>query len=90
MFQLFINPFPNKLWFLRVCSSSLLKTLWEKEKLQVTSTAPFPTVFSTHLENFLPFSLNLKLLSANLLVWRSLKFFVWERVKPQKFYAGLN
>ena len=27
--------------------------------------APFPTVFSTHLDNFLPFSSNLKLSSAN-------------------------
>ena len=26
------SPFPNKPWFLRVCSTSLLKTLWEKEK----------------------------------------------------------
>ena len=26
-----------KPWFLRVCSTSLLKTLWEKEKLLVTS-----------------------------------------------------
>ena len=31
------NPFPNKPWFLRVCSTSLLKTLWEKKKLLVTS-----------------------------------------------------
>ena len=31
-----VNPFPNKPWFLRVCSKSLLKTLWEKEKLLVT------------------------------------------------------
>ena len=30
-------PFPNKPWFLRVCCTSLLKTLWEKEKLLVTS-----------------------------------------------------
>ena len=28
-----INPFPNKPWFLRICCMSLLKTLWEKEKL---------------------------------------------------------
>ena len=27
--------------------------------------SPFPSLFSTHLENFLPFSLILKLLSAN-------------------------
>ena len=36
-----INPFPNKPWFLRVCSISLLKTLWEKEKLLVTSNFSF-------------------------------------------------
>ena len=36
-FQYPPNPFPNKPWFLRVCSKSLLKTLWEKEKLLVTS-----------------------------------------------------
>ena len=31
------NPFPNKPWLLRVCSTSLLKTLREKKKLLVTS-----------------------------------------------------
>ena len=31
------NPFPNKSWLLRVCSTSLLKTLREKKKLLVTS-----------------------------------------------------
>ena len=32
-----LNPFENKCWFLCVHSTSLLKTLWEKEKLLVTS-----------------------------------------------------
>ena len=32
-----LNPFPNKPWLLRVGSTSLLKTMWEKEKLLVTS-----------------------------------------------------
>ena len=37
-----------------ICSTSLLKTLWEKEKLLVTLViSPFPTVFSTLLENCL-------------------------------------
>ena len=36
-----INPFPNKPWFLRVNSTSLLKTLWEKEKLLITSNFSF-------------------------------------------------
>ena len=35
------NPFPNKPWFLRVYSKSLLKTLWEKEKLLLTSNFSF-------------------------------------------------
>ena len=39
--QSFVNPFPNKPWFSRVCSTSLLKTLWEKEKLLVKSNFTF-------------------------------------------------
>ena len=35
------NPFPNNPWFSQVCSTSLLKTLWEKEKLLVTSNFSF-------------------------------------------------
>ena len=31
------NPFPNKQWILRVCSTHLFKTLWEKEKLIMMS-----------------------------------------------------
>ena len=36
-----VNPFPNKPWFLCVCSTSLLKTQREKEKLLVTSNFSF-------------------------------------------------
>ena len=36
-----VNPFPNSPWSLHVCSASLLKTLWEKEKLLVTSNFSF-------------------------------------------------
>ena len=28
----FLNHFPNKPWFLRICSTSILKTLYEREK----------------------------------------------------------
>ena len=35
------NPYQNKLWFLRVCSTTLLKIQWEKEKLLVTSNFSF-------------------------------------------------
>ena len=60
-----LNPFPNKPWFLCVCSTSLLKTLREKEKLLDMSDFSFFPVFSACFENLLPFSSNLKLLSAN-------------------------
>ena len=47
------NPFPNKPWFLRVCSTSLWKTLWEKEKLLVTSNFSFShSVFNPFEELF--------------------------------------
>ena len=39
-FQWF-NPFPNKLWFLCVYGTRLLKTLWEKEKLLIMSNFSF-------------------------------------------------
>ena len=35
------NPFATKPLFLRVCSTCLLKTQWEKEKLLVTSNFSF-------------------------------------------------
>ena len=37
----FVNPFPNKSWLLHVCSTSLLKTLREKEKLLLISNFSF-------------------------------------------------
>ena len=36
-----INPSSNKPMFLRVCRTSILKTLWEMKKLLVTSNFPF-------------------------------------------------
>ena len=41
IFQDLFNSFSNKPRFLRVCSTSLLKTLWEKEKLLVTNIFSF-------------------------------------------------
>ena len=42
------NTFQNKPWFLRVSNKSLLKTLWEKEKLLIMSNFSFShSVFYT-------------------------------------------
>ena len=69
-FYLYFNPLPNKLWLLCVSSSGLLKTLWEKEKWLSFSHCVF---YPFEELKFLPFSTNLKLLSANCLSFGSLK-----------------
>ena len=38
------NPFPNMPWFLRVCRTCLMKTMWEKEKFLVTSNFSFSRI----------------------------------------------
>ena len=73
-----INPFPNKPWFLRVCSTSLLKTLWEKEKLLVTSNFSFSlSVFYPFVELFVIFIKIQNCRLQTLSVWKTLKFAVW-------------
>ena len=44
--------FPNKPWFLCVCSTNLLKTLWKKEKLLVTSNFSCSAMFSSLLTHY--------------------------------------
>ena len=76
-----VNPFPNKPWVLCACSTGLLKTLWEKEELLVTSN-----FFSFSYSVFYPFVQlstilsNLKLSSANFFSSEESKIVVWERV----------
>ena len=65
MAYLCINPFPNKPWFSHVCSRGLLKTLGKGEIARNEQFLLFPQCFLTVMENFLPFSSNSKLLSAN-------------------------
>ena len=47
-----LNSFPNKPLILRVISTGLLKTLWEKEKLLITSNFSFSQCFFAFLKNF--------------------------------------
>ena len=77
-----VNPFPNKPWFLRVCSTSLLKALWEKEKLLVTSN------FSFSHSVFYPFWE----LSAIFVKWKNVvcKLFQFGRVQNLSFGKGLT
>ena len=75
------NPNPNKPWFLRVCSISLLKTLWEKEKLLVTSNFSFSHSVFYPFWRTLCHSHQTKICRLQTLsVWKGVKFVVWERV----------
>ena len=54
--KMYFNPFPKKPWFLHVYSTSLLKTLREKEKLLLTSNFSFsPKCFLPCLITFCHF-----------------------------------
>ena len=77
-----VNPFPNKCWYLRVCRSSLLKTLWEKEKLLVTSNFSF-----SHNVFYLFGELSAMFIKFKIVICKVFHFgpvrniVVWERVK---------
>ena len=77
----FIPPL-NKPWCLHVCSTSLLKTLWENEKLLVTSNFSFShSVLYSFGEFAVIFYQILYCRLQILSVWKSLEFIVWKRVK---------
>ena len=91
------NPFRNKAWFLRCCSTSLLKTLWEKEKLLVmliTSNFSFShSVFYPFVKPFAIFIKSKIVVCKLFSVWKNLKSVVRERVKswsPNEHFLFLN
>ena len=77
------NPYPNKPWILRVCHTSLLKTLGGKGKNarneQFLLFPQYLLPFQILYIYFVPFPSNIKSLSAYF-HFGSLKFVVWERV----------
>ena len=76
-----VNPFPNKPYFSRVCSTSLLKTLWRNEKLLLTINFSFPHNVFYHLEEHYTIIIKFKVVVCKLFHFGSLNFVVWERVK---------
>ena len=79
-----LNRFPNKPWFLHVCRTSPFKTLWgKKEKLLITSNFSYFPQLLFYLIGKLP-TIFIKIKNCRLqilLVWKSIEFVVWERVK---------
>ena len=84
---LFFNPFPNKPWFIRVCSIHLLKTLWEKEKLLETSNFSFSHSIFYPFQKLPAMFITFQNAICTLFQFGSLNFVVWERVIIQFFIA---
>ena len=77
------NLFRNKPWFCRVCRTSLLKTLLRKGEIACDEQfLLFPQCFVPVWRNFFHFHKICYCLLQTLSVWKSVKFIVWERVKP--------
>ena len=64
-------PFPNKPWFLLVCSKSLLKALWEKEKWLVKASL-FPKCYLPVWRTFFHINQIWNCRLQTLSVWKSL------------------
>ena len=77
-----VNPFQNQPWFLHVCSISLLKTLWEKEKLLITSNFSF-----YHSVFYLFEELSIIFIKFEIVVCQRFQFGI---VKDLSFGKGLN
>ena len=79
-----INPFPNKPWFLCVCSTSLLKTLWEMEKSLVMRNFSFSLSVFYLFEELSAIFNEFEIVVCKLFQFGlSLKFVVLEGVKSQ-------
>ena len=97
-----INQFPHNVIFRLVWQRSLLKTLWEEEKLLVQAISPFPTMFSTLSKTEIIVFVAFNLSSANAfnLVWskilscgnelRAFSFYLvlYKRTKFETFPIG--
>ena len=66
-----ISPFLNKPWFVCVCSTSLLKTMWEKEKLLVMSNFSFSHSVFYPFEELFVIYMKLKIVFCKLLLANS-------------------
>ena len=77
------NPFPNKPWFLHVCSTSLLKTLWKKGEIaRKEQFLLFPQCFLPYWTTFCHSHQTKICCLQTLSAWKSLKFVVWENGYP--------
>ena len=84
------NPFPKKPWFLRVCSTTLLKIPREKERLLVTSNFSFSHSVFYPCGELNAIYIKFEIVVCKLSVLKSLKFVVWERIKDLVYFRDIK
>ena len=80
--EIMFNPFPNKPWLLCVCRTSLSKTLWEKEKLLITSNFSFSHSVFYPIEELFTIFIEFKIVVC--------KLFQFGEAENLSFGKGLN
>ena len=76
------NPFPNKLWCLRVCSRSIFEnTVGKGEIARIEQFLLFPQCFLLVWKTICDFHQIRNCRLQTVSIWKSLKFVAWERVK---------
>ena len=68
-------------FFFRVCSRGIFRTLWEKEKLLVSSNLSFSQIALYPFGELSGIFIKFEIVVCKLSIWKSLKCVVWERVK---------
>ena len=84
-----IYHFPNKPWFLRVCSTSFENTVGNGEIARYEQFLRFPLSFLPIWRTFRHFH-STENCPQILSVWKSLKFIVWESVNNSEEERGQN
>ena len=74
------NPFPDKPWFLRICSTSLENSVGKGEIALKKQFLLFPQHFLTFQKTFHHFHQLKKCCLQTLPTWENLKVVIWERV----------
>ena len=75
--RIIFNPFPHNDTFWRPWEQAFWKHCGKRKNCSKRAISPFPTVFSTCLDNFLHFCQIWNCRLQTLSVWKSLKFVVW-------------
>ena len=90
LFTVFSKDLSYFTWYLHVYSTSLLKTLWDKEKLLVSCNFSFSHSVFYLFGELSSISIKFEFVDCNIFVWRSLKFVVGKGLRLKPLFTRLR